>query len=469
MKLYNTLTKKVEEIKPLEDNTLRIYSCGPTVYDHAHIGNLSAYIFADTLRRVGKLAGFDVRQAMNYTDVDDKTIRRSHETYPDDDPKVALLKLTDTYIELFLSDMEKIGNDIDSLHFMRATNPDVMKGMQDLILKLHQGGFAYVADDGIYFSIKAYRESGKTYGQLLELAFEDDDTSKERIQNDEYDKESIHDFALWKKRKGSEPAWEFTLDGHNLTGRPGWHIECSVMSRQALGQPFDIHTGGIDLVFPHHENEIAQSTACEGNPTMSRFFAHNEHILVNGKKMAKSAGNFYTLEDIVSRGYDPLAFRLLVLQANYRNQVHFSWDNLAAAQARLKRFQNLAARQHQLGRPNENTATLPNPNDTILPALADDLDTPKALAAVEDFIDEVEDKNLSDGTLRPFLELLDSAFGLRLSSVADITDDLKQTITNRENARVAKDWIKADLLRKELEEQGIGIQDTQAGPIWYRL
>ncbi len=470
MKLYNTLTKTTEEVKPLEGNTLRIYTCGPTVYDHAHIGNLSNYIYADTLRRVAGLAGFDIKQAMNYTDVDDKTIRRSKERFPKDDPKVALQKLTDEYIELFLGDMEKVGNDIDALHFMRATSPEVIKGMQELITKLHEKGFAYIADDGVYFSIKAYRESGKTYGQFLELAFEDDDTSKERIQNDEYDKESVHDFALWKKRKDTEPAWDFKLDGHKLNGRPGWHIECSVMSRQALGQPFDIHTGGVDLIFPHHENEIAQSTACEINPTMARLFAHSEHILVDGKKMAKSANNFYTLHDVVEKGYDPMAFRLLVLQSSYRNQVHFSWENLAAAQARLKRFQNLAARQHQgkSAKPND-SAMLPDPNVTILPALEDDLDTPRALAAVEDFIDQVEGKNLADGNLRPFLQLLDKAFGLRLSSVADIPDDLKHTIAARESARSAKDWDKADSIRKDLEEQGIGVNDTETGPIWYRL
>lgn len=338
MKLHNTLTRKTEELKPLDGKTIRIYSCGPTVYDHAHIGNLSAYIFADTLRRTTELTGYDVKQVMNYTDIDDKTIRRSHERYPDDDRREALRKLTEHYIKVFLEDMELVGNQTRPITFMRAT--DNIDGMKALITKLHQGGFAYIADDGVYFSIEAYRKSGKTYGQLLELTTQN--TSAARISNDEYDKDSVHDFALWKKQKDDEPAWEFTLDGQDMTGRPGWHIECSVMSRKGLGQPFDIHTGGVDLIFPHHENEIAQSTAGEDDPVMAQFFAHNDHILVDGKKMAKSAGNFHTLQDITDKGYDPLAFRLLVLQAHYRSQVNFTWESLDAAQNRLKALRAMA-------------------------------------------------------------------------------------------------------------------------------
>jgi len=473
MKLYNTRTRKVEELKPLENNKVRIYSCGPTVYDHAHIGNLSAYIFADTLRRAVKLAGYNVEHAMNYTDVDDKTIRRSHEKYPDDDPKAALKKLTDEYIRLFLDDMRKIGNEVDALKFMRATNPDVIKGMQDLIAKLHDGGFAYVADDGVYFSIDAYRKSGKTYGQLLELTLEN--TSEERIDNDEYDKESVHDFALWKKQKNGEPAWEFELDGQDLTGRPGWHIECSVMSRLALGQPFDIHTGGVDLIFPHHENEIAQSTACETNPVMANFFAHNEHILVDGKKMAKSANNFYTLQDIIDRGYDPLAFRLLVLQAHYRSQVHFSWENLEAAQNRLSKLRNWAALMHQSVESNSehvSVISLGNMGVEIRRALSNDIDTPRAMAVIaEDLPNVSEDEHggFSSQQIRESAEFIDEVFGLDLSEVPDISPSQKVLIDERKKAREAKDWTKSDELRDKLSEQGIGLRDTPRGATWYRL
>lgn len=473
MKLYNTRTRKVEPFKPLQDSTVRIYSCGPTVYDHAHIGNLSAYIFADTLRRVLRIAGYDVKHAMNYTDVDDKTIRRSHERYPEEEPREALKKLTDEYINLFLDDMKKIGNDVDAFTFLRATDQAVIEGMRQLITKLHDGGFAYIADDGVYFSIEAYRKSGKTYGQLLELTLAN--TSEARIQNDEYDKESAHDFALWKKQRDGEPAWEFMLDGQDMTGRPGWHIECSVMSRQALGQPFDIHTGGVDLIFPHHENEIAQSTACETDPLMANFFAHNEHILVDGKKMAKSANNFYTLQDIIDKGYDPLAFRLLVLQAHYRSQAHFSWENLDAAQNRLNDIRACADMRYQ---PMVDTMAeeldqlFKTTREEIRDAMLNDLDTPSALSILSKFVNYVLNTNIprtegkySDGTLAFF----DSVFGLQLANRPDITDEQKQIIAAREQARTAKDWNQSDTLRDKLKEQGIGLRDTSRGAIWYRL
>jgi cysteinyl-tRNA synthetase len=473
MKLYNTRTRKVDDFKPLTDGATRIYSCGPTVYDHAHIGNLSAYIFADTLRRVVSLTTPSVVHAMNYTDVDDKTIRRSHEKYPDEEPRAALHKLTNEYITLFLEDMCRIGNDVDALTFLRATNDNTIEGMRQLITKLHEDGFAYVAEDGVYFSIEAYRKSGKVYGQLLDLTL--DDTSEARIQNDEYDKESVHDFALWKKQKTGEPVWEFTIAGHDLSGRPGWHIECSVMSKQALGQPFDIHTGGVDLIFPHHENEIAQSTAGEADPIMAAFFVHNEHILVDGKKMSKSASNFYTLQDIIDRGYDPLAFRLLVLQAHYRSQAHFSWENLTAAQNRLNDIRAVADLRHQPSvdvMPDELDMLFKTTREEIQSAMLNDLDTPAALSSLSKFVNymsnipipRIEGK-YTDGTLA----FLDSMFGLGLSNRPDINDEQKHLIAEREKARKAKAWAKADELRGKLEEQGIGLRDTPSRAIWYHL
>lgn len=472
MKLYNTLTKQIDEIIPLDDEVLRMYSCGPTVYDHAHIGNLSAYVFADTLRRALSLSGKQVKHVMNYTDVDDKTIRRSHEQYADDKPLLALKKLTDHYIDIFRTDMTRLGNNIDAITFVRAT--ETIDAMKQLITHLHEHGFAYIADDGVYFSIEAYRKSGKKYGQLLELTASN--TSEARIQNDEYDKESVHDFALWKRQKDGEPAWNFTLDGRDLTGRPGWHIECSVMSRQELGQPFDIHTGGVDLIFPHHENEIAQSTALEENPVMAQVFAHNEHILVDGKKMAKSANNFFTLQDIIDRGYDPLAFRLLVLQSHYRSQTHFSWESLEAAQNRLRDIQAWADLRWQPGAdtmPEELDLLFKTTREEILAALQDDLNIPVALASLSKLmnymstipIPGVEGK-YTDGTLG----LIDAAFGLNISNRSDITDEQKQLIATREQARGARDWAKSDELRDQLKEQGIGLRDTTyQGAIWFRL
>lgn len=334
MKLYNTLTKNEEEFKPIEAGEVSIYSCGPTVYDHIHIGNLASFIYADELRRSLEAEGHKVRHVMNITDVDDKTISKSQQKYPDLDPKEALHKLTKEYEEIFMRDMQSVGNDVNAIEFVRAT--DYIPQMQDLIRRLHKDGFAYLADDGVYFSIEAYKKSGKTYGQLTPI--DSQNTSVSRIQNDEYDKESIHDFALWKLRKDNEPAWDFELEGNDLTGRPGWHIECSAMSTTLLGQPFDIHTGGVDLIFPHHENEIAQSTAGISEDYLAKLFFHNEHLLVDGKKMSKSLNNFYTLEDITEKGFDPLAFRLMVLQSSPKNQANFSWEILGAAQNRFNKL-----------------------------------------------------------------------------------------------------------------------------------
>jgi cysteinyl-tRNA synthetase len=468
MRLYNTRTRTIETFTPLHGKDATIYSCGPTVYDHAHIGNLSAYVFADTLRRAIYSAGYQVRHAMNYTDVDDKTIRRSHETYPDDDPKLALHQLTTKYIDLFLDDMRSIGNDTEALTFLRATDEAVIEGMRALITTLHEQGFAYITDDGVYFSIDAYRKSGKTYGQLLTLTV--GNTSEARIQNDEYDKESVHDFALWKTQKDSEPAWAFTLDGHDLTGRPGWHIECSVMSRQALGQPFDIHTGGVDLIFPHHENEIAQSTATEANPLMAQFFAHNEHILVDGKKMSKSANNFYTLQDIVNKGFDPLAFRVKILQSHYRKQVNFTWGGVEAAQNLLHNLHAWADLKHQpAAYAHKAGNAYKQAFQDILAAMHDDLNTPVAIGILAGLAHDSEADGVDGDKIQPLLNILDQLFDLSLSNRPNITEGQRALISGREQVRADKDWAQSDALRDQLTNQGLGLRDTPRGTLWYRL
>lgn len=468
MKLYNTLTRKLDALQPLQGKDVRIYTCGPTVYDHAHIGNLSAYIYSDTLHRALSMAGYTVQRAMNYTDVDDKTIRRSKEQFADADPLVALKLVTEKYIGLFLKDMERIGNNVSDLTFLRATDPEAIKGMQELITALHDKGFAYVADDGVYFSIDAYRKSGKVYGQLSEITAAD--TAEARIHNDEYDKESIHDFALWKTQKADEPAWEFSLDGHDLTGRPGWHIECSVMSRQALGQPFDIHTGGVDHIFPHHENEIAQSTALESNPTMAAMFVHSEHMLVDGRKMSKSAQNFYTLAEITEKGYDPLAFRVKVLQSHYRNAVNFTWESLDAAQNLLNNLRAWADLKHQPNSEQPGTGQAYAPAlKKIQAAIADDLNTSVALAELAALANQSEAQGIDAVKIQHMLNIADALFGLQLSKRPNISDTQKQLIEERQTAREAKDWARSDNLRDQLKAQGIVVRDTSNGPIWSRI
>lgn len=456
MRLFNTLTRQIEKVTPLEDNTIRLYSCGPTVYDHAHIGNLSSFIVADILKRTLKSAGFKVKHVMNFTDVDDKTIKRSQQKYPTLEPKEALHQLTREYEEVFKQDMVAIGNSIEDIEFVRAT--DMIPAMQVLISTLYDQGYAYIADDGVYFSIEAYKKSGKIYGQLLKI--DSHSTSKARISNDEYDKDSIHDFALWKIAKSDEPSWLFNLDGHNLNGRPGWHIECSAMSSSKLGQPFDIHTGGIDLIFPHHENEIAQSTAGRDNPLYAKTFFHSEHLLVEGKKMSKSLNNFYTLADITKRGFNPLAFRLMILQSHYRNQSNFTWENLKSAQNRLQKWLAIADTSWQLKQTKQDLKSF------CKQTLQDDLNSPEVLARIDEYFDDIQPAHLSPNYQS--LELINNLLGINLTR-NDITDQQKTLINARQQARQTENWNESDRIRDKLKKQGILLQDTDDFSIWSRL
>ncbi len=467
MKLYTTLARKVQDFTPLKTGYVSLYTCGPTVYDHVHIGNLSSFIYADTLRRALVANGYEVKHVMNFTDVDDKTIRRSHERYPDIDHEEALKKLTIEYEEIFLSSTRAIGNDVGAVQFVRAT--DSIDAMRTLISRLHTQGFAYITDDGVYFSIEKYRASGKIYGQLLELT--DANTSNARIDNDEYDKESVHDFALWKLRKDDEPAWEFELEGHNLLGRPGWHIECSVMSVDNLGQPFDIHTGGIDLIFPHHENEIAQSTAGQANPIYAKYFVHNKHLLVEGKKMSKSLNNFFTLRDIQEKGFEPLAFRIMVLQSHYRSQSNFTWKNLEAAQNRLKSLRTIADLRWQPLKEESQKTHYDTYIGELIHAVGDDLNIARALTIISKIADDINETVSIAGkeAFNALLATIDQLLGLDLLSSQNITEEQKIILERRKKARASQNWTQSDELRDQLSEQGIGIKDTDQGQIWFRL
>lgn len=467
MKLFNTLTKKIDELVPLT-KIVTVYSCGPTVYDHAHIGNLSSFVFADNLRRSLIASDYEVKHVMNFTDVDDKTIKKSLERFPSGDPNESLKIVTREYEQLFLRDLEMIGFDTEATTFVRAT--ESVEAMHALIRELFDKKIAYIGDDGVYFSIDAYKKTGKKYGQLVEITAES--TGSARVKNDEYDKENIHDFALWKIRKDNEPAWDFTLDGHNLLGRPGWHIECSAMSAANLGIPFDIHTGGIDLAFPHHENEIAQSTGASKEDTYARFFAHNEHILVNGKKMSKSLGNFYTLSDILEKGYDAMSFRMLVMQAHYRSQVNFSWEALDAAKNRLGRWQSMAVLRYQpiAKLDAQLVKVIEAGTEQVLKHLQNDLDTPQALAAVEQVFDAVEASGLDEHTALQFgifIASLDKWLGLNLGALPDISKNIQKILLERAQARKDKMWAVSDELRNTLNEKGIGVKDTASGQIWF--
>lgn len=476
LRLHNTLTRRIEDFVPLEKNQVRIYSCGPTVYNHAHIGNLASYVFADLLRRIVAHSGYTVRHVMNITDVDDKTIRDSKTAHPKLNANQALMEFTRTYEAIFYEDMAAIGTDLQAISFVRAT--ESIEAMQSIIRKLHAESQAYISSDGVYFDIRAYSKS-HTYGQLSPISAAS--TSNERIDNDEYDKDTVHDFALWKRQKPNEPAWPFELDGTDLTGRPGWHIECSAMSTGALGQPFDIHTGGIDLIFPHHENEIAQSTAGNQPDSYARYFCHNEHLLIEGRKMSKSLGNFYTLQDIIQKGFEPMALRMLVLQSHYRSQLNFSWDNISAAQNRLKHWQATAELRWQthdtlvdddekVG--DELTVAILQAQQDTVNALQDDMNTPAALRIIEDAFTLIEKTGVSDvhhEALSQFLASIDSVLGLGLlQATPDIADEIKMIILERERAREAKDWKASDKLRDKLLDNGIQVRDTSRGAVWFR-
>lgn len=470
MKLYNTLTRQIEEIKPQHPPVMTVYTCGPTVYNNMTIGNIDALIYADTLGRTLRANGFETKHVMNFTDVDDKTIQRSRQKYPDLAHMEALQRVTDEYGAVALEDMESVNIDLPQINIVKAT--DNIAAMQELIRQLHGSGFAYITDSGVYFSIEAYKKSGKKYGQLAEITV--NSTSAARIDNDEYDKASAHDFALWKSQKNSEPAWDFELDGQSIKGRPGWHIECSVMSTGNLGQPFDIHTGGTDLIFPHHENEIAQSTAGKDNPVYATVFMHNEHILVDGRKMSKSLNNFVTMKDVLERGSDPIAFRVLVLQAHYRSQLHFSWDNLEAAHNRLQDLRAMAVLRWQPRAFSHDSATftLEDVPKELGRIMAEDLNSPGALAYLSDVATQLNAVHIESDMVDHFINMLagiDDLLGLKLMDVPDISDAQKQLITDREAARQAKDWNKSDVIRQQLTEEGIGVRDLPHGPIWQWL
>ncbi len=462
MKLYNSLTRKIEEFTPLEPGKAGIYSCGPTVYNNLHIGNLSAFIYADVLRRSLTVNGFTATHVMNITDVDDKTIRDSKAAYPDEDPLAALQKLTKKYTDVFKSDLAATGCDLDSIQFISAV--DTIDDMITLIQRIIDAGFAYAAEDGIYFSIAHYASAGHEYGLLQKV---DTASSKARVANDEYDKDAASDFALWKRAEEGEPSWKasFTIDEESVAmpGRPGWHIECSAMSEKLLGVPFDIHTGGVDLKFPHHENEIAQTCAA-GAEHLANYFVHNNHILVDGKKMSKSLGNFYTLRDIEEKGYNPQDFRMLVLESHYRSESNFSCEILEAARNRMKSWRSSADLLWQLPEQRHN---VDNIQSIISNALMKDLDTPKALSDLSLYF-AIFEKELTSSPARADIAYIESALGLQILG-EDISPAQKKLLEERSKARNERNWEESDRIRDELDHQGIGINDGPRGQIWYRL
>jgi len=454
LRIYNFLTRKKEVFKPLKKGQAGLYTCGPTVYSYAHIGNLRTYIFEDILRRTLEYAGYKVKHVMNITDVEDKIIKNAREAGKN------IFDFTGPYEAAFYNDLKKI-NITPAWKYPKAT--DHVKEMTGIIKALIKNKLAYRSDESVYFDVSKF----KKYGKLSRLRKSDFPGKSDfhRTDSDEYEKGSAEDFVLWKAKKEGEPSWPSPWG----EGRPGWHIECSAMSMKYLGKSFDIHAGGIDLLFPHHENEIAQSEGAT-KKRFVKYFLEGEHLLADGKKMSKSLGNVFTLRDLEEKGFNPLAFRYLMLGAHYRAQLNFTWESLKAAQNSLERLREFVLRiKNKSVEPKASRRGGTKFAAKVKKAFVDDLDTPKALAQVWGVVNEYNKNNKkydTGGVLQLLLEF-DRVLGLGLADVREPekpSDEVLKTLKERETARKSHDFVSADILRQKIYDLGWEINDTPEGP-----
>lgn len=459
MRLYNTLTKRKEEFVPLREGEVRMYSCGPTVYDYFHIGNARPFIIFDTLRRYLEYKGYKVIFVQNFTDIDDKMIKRANEE------GITVKELGDRFINEYFKDADALGIKRATFH-PRATQH--IGDMIALIKKLIEKGVAYEVNGNVYFDTSAFPEYGKLSGQKLEEL-----EAGARVEVEE-GKRNPMDFALWKAQKPGEPAWDSPWG----KGRPGWHIECSVMAMKYLGDTIDIHAGGQDLIFPHHENEIAQSEAVTGKP-FARYWLHNGYINVNNQKMSKSLGNFFTVREILER-FDPEVVRFFMLSAHYRNPINFSEDMLRQAQSALERLYNCKtnllhlmenAAQKELSEEEKAfVQRLAGYKEKFEEAMDDDINTADALAAIFDMVRDINSQlnpNSAKQAVERAYALLDELTGvlglLRKDPRQELDPEIKALIEKRQQARKEKNWALADQIRDELRARGIILEDTPQG------
>ena len=461
---YNTIKRKKEEFVPIEKDRISLYTCGPTVYNYAHIGNFRAYIFEDLLRRYLEFRGFKVYHIMNITDIDDKTIKKSIEE------KISLIDFTNKYTQAFFEDVETL-NIVKAHKYPRATN--FIKQMIDMISVLEEKGYTYTTDDGsVFFRISEYNE----YGRLANLNPEDLKVG-ERVEEDEYEKEEGRDFALWKAYKNEDG--DVYWDSPWGKGRPGWHIECSVMSTDYLGSHFDIHCGGVDNIFPHHENEIAQSCAASGDLFVN-YWLHNEHLLVDGQKMSKSAGNFYTLRDLIEKGLSPEAIRYTLISTHYRAKLNFTFEKVEIAQKSINKLRELERRLKNIINSDCKSIFDDETKNMLVKfsnQLGDDLNISGALGEVFIWVNSLFSK-IDNKILEPrdAKGALDALYKIDLVlGVVEIDGDknkvdkeIQGLIEKRNDARSKKDWDKADKIRKELDDKGIVLDDTPDGTVWKR-
>ncbi|MBC7288636.1 MAG: cysteine--tRNA ligase [Armatimonadetes bacterium] len=462
MRLYNTLSRRLEEFEPLDGSTVKMYTCGPTVYDVAHIGNLRTFLASDLMVRTFEYLGWQVRSVMNITDVDDKTIAGAKAKGQ------TLREYTEYYEKLFFEDL-------DTLRIRRATfHPratEHIPQMIKLIETLLERGHAYVREGSVYFDISSLPHYGRLSGVSSQSAAAE---AFSRLDSDEYDRDDVRDFALWKAAKPGEPSWDSPWG----PGRPGWHIECSVMSMEYLGPTLDVHMGGVDLIFPHHENEIAQSEAATGQQFV-RFWVHVEHLVVEGQKMSKSLGNFFTLRDLLAQGYEPMAIRYLLMGAHYRKQLNFTIDGLRQATTAVFRIWDFMDRLSELTGGGQASSEIENEvaeaEHRFTEALADDVNVPLAMGVVFELANRVNPA-LARGLLTAadadcvlnFLERADRVLGFLAHDKGALDADIERLIREREEARRARNYEKADAIRDELRRRGIVLEDTPRGTRWRR-
>ncbi|MBE7045197.1 MAG: cysteine--tRNA ligase [Ruminococcaceae bacterium] len=462
MKIYNTMTRKKEEFVPIVPGEVRMYSCGPTVYDYFHIGNARPFIIFDTMRRYLEYRGYQVKFVQNFTDIDDKMINRANKE------GITVKDLGERFIAEYFKDAQALGIREASVHPRATENIDAII---EIIKNLEEKGYAYCIDGNVYFSTKKFREYGKLSKQPLE-----DLEAGARIDVNEH-KEDPMDFALWKAQKPGEPAWESPWG----MGRPGWHIECSAMANRYLGKTIDIHSGGKDLIFPHHENEIAQSECANGEP-FAHYWMHNGYINIDNQKMSKSLGNFFTVRDILGK-YDAEVVRFFMLSAHYRNPINFSDVLMEQSKSAVERIHNcleklefLSANAKDRAMEASETAFAEKINSckqAFIDAMDDDLNTADALAAIFDIVSLANTslsaesaKELIDSALSAIRELGD-VLGLFAKKETEIdSTEIEALIAERNDARAQKDWKKADEIRDRLKDMGVELKDTSAGVQW---
>ncbi|MCS7023228.1 MAG: cysteine--tRNA ligase [Bryobacteraceae bacterium] len=463
LRFYNTLSQQVENFTPLDGKTVRMYTCGPTVWNYVHIGNLRTFTSQDILRRWLQYRGYQMMHVMNITDVDDRIIQQSAAAGK------SIYEYTAEYEKAFFEDASKVRLQRPE-KICRAT--EHIEDMVRLIQTLEKQGFTYSSEGSIYFRISSFPE----YGKLAHLHFEGLKAGA-RVDSDKYDKDNARDFVLWKARKEGEHFWETPLG----PGRPGWHIECSAMAMRYLGETLDIHAGGVDLIFPHHENEVAQSEAATGKP-FARFWIHTEHLMVESQTMSKSAGNFYTLRDLFDRGFSPESVRYLLAQVPYRKQLNFTLEGLKAAATAIERLRNYELRLKTTKFAEGKNVKIEERTAQALKsfeeAMDDDLNTAEALGATFEYVREtntaMDTGEFLAGNVPAALDFLakfDSIFAVLEPSTVDQTISLAEIealIAERTQAKKARNFQRADEIRQRLLEHGIVVEDTKEGVRWKR-